>query len=236
MDLITIVKIVGLCLFAYLFGSIPFGYIIGWFKGVNLREVGSGKIGATNAGRALGWKYRILVGFLDGLKGAIPVAVTIYLFKSPWWVVGLVFLLYMVGAILSIWMKLSTGSFRAGAGVAALIGGLLVLAGWKVWLTIMGCWLIFLIFFVRRKMSAASLGLTGIILISIWAIPIFLYIYVLPALLISLGLVWWAHRDNLKRILKGEEPSIKLPSFLNKLPDDIVGWTIEKLKKLFKRH
>lgn len=235
MQLIEISKIAGICLFAYLFGSIPWGYIIGRAKGIDLRKVGSGKTGTTNVGRVLGWRYRIWVAYLDAWKGAMPVVVAIYVLRNPWWVV-VVFLLYMLGAILSIWMKLFTGSFRAGAGVAALIGGLLILAGWKIWLIIMACWLIILIFFVRRKMSAASLCLTGIILVSIGAIPIFLY--TLPILLIALvalGLVWWAHRENLQRIRKGEESSIKLPGFLDKLPDDLISLTIKGLQWLIKK-
>ena len=236
MDLIEIGKIIGVCLFAYLFGSIPFGYIICWAKKVDIQKVGSGGTGGTNVRRALGLKYAIWVSTLDAWKGAIPIIMARYWLSVPWWAIGLTFLCYMVGAIFSIWLKWKVGSFKAGKGVAALIGGLLVLAGWQVWLIIMGIWLAILIFFVRRKMSAASLTLTGLILISILAIPIFLYM--LPTLIAVIVLVWWAHRENLQRILRGEEPSIKLPAFFDKVPDDIVGWrnwSIEKLQLLIKK-
>ncbi|MBA7675584.1 Glycerol-3-phosphate acyltransferase [subsurface metagenome] len=236
MDLIEIGKIVGLCFFAYLFGSIPFGYIICRAKKVDIQKVGSGGTGGTNVRRALGLKYAIWVSTLDAWKGAMPIIVARYFLSVPWWAIGLTFLCYMMGAIFSIWLKWKVGSFKAGKGVAALIGGLLVLAGWQVWLIIMGIWLVILIFFVRRKMSAASLILTGLILISILAIPIFLYM--LPMLLAVVVLIWWAHRENLQRILSGKEPPIKLPAFFDKIPDDIVGWrnwSIEKLQLLIKK-
>ena len=59
--------------FAYFIGAIPFGYLIARAKGVDLFQVGSGNIGATNVGRVLGRKYGILVFVLDFLKGAGPV-------------------------------------------------------------------------------------------------------------------------------------------------------------------
>lgn len=239
MDLIEIGKIIGACILSYLLGSIPCGYIVCRLKGIDIKKVGSGKTGATNVGRALGWRYRIGVATADAWKGAVAVIGTHYLIGGPLWsAVALSLPCCLSGAILSIWLKIFTGSFRAGAGVAALIGGTLVLFGLKIWLIIMGCWLIILIFFVRRKMSAASLSLTGIILISIGvlplsgAIPTFSW-YVLPLFFVALGLVWWAHRENLKRIRDGKEPSIKLPLFLNKLPDDLVSWSLEKIKPFF---
>jgi len=238
MDLIEIGKIVGICLFAYLFGSIPFGYIVCRAKKVDIQKVGSGGTGGTNVRRALGLKYAIWVSTLDAWKGAMPIIVARYFLSVPWWVIGLTFLCYMVGAIFSIWLKWKVGSFKAGKGVAALIGGLLVLAGWQTWLIIMGIWLVILIFFVRRKMSAASLILTGLILISILAIPIFLSMLMLPTLFAVILLIWWAHRENLRRILRGEEPPIKLPAFFDNIPDDIVGWrdwSIEKLQLLIKK-
>src|SRR5687768_8921281 len=59
---------------AYLIGAIPFGYLIARMKGVDLFQVGSGNIGASNVGRVLGRKWGILVFLLDFLKGAGPVA------------------------------------------------------------------------------------------------------------------------------------------------------------------
>lgn len=241
MEMIEIGKIIGLCLFAYLVGSIPFGYIVSWLKGIDIRKVGSGKTGATNIGRALGWRYKIGVATADAWKGAVAVLVTHYITGwSLWTAAALALPFCLLGAILSFWLKLFTKNFRAGAGVSALIGGILILFGLKVWLIIMACWLIILIFFVRRRMSVASLSLTGIVLISIAAMPLFgatphFSWYLLPPYFIALGLIWWAHRENLQRIRDGKEPSTRLPLFLNKLPGDLVSWSIEKLQLLLQK-
>lgn len=62
-----------LILAAYLVGAIPFALIVARMKGVDLRTVGSGNLGATNVGRALGWTYGVFVLLLDALKGFVPV-------------------------------------------------------------------------------------------------------------------------------------------------------------------
>src|SRR5436190_23724916 len=67
---------------AYLVGAIPFGYVIGKARGVDLFKAGSGNIGATNAARVLGKKFGFLVFALDFLKGAVPVAVIVPLAKA----------------------------------------------------------------------------------------------------------------------------------------------------------
>ena len=72
-----IIKII-IMISAYLVGSIPWGLIIGKLKGVDVRNVGSKNIGATNTGRALGKKYAVLVYILDMLKGALFVALFKY--------------------------------------------------------------------------------------------------------------------------------------------------------------
>src|SRR3954464_597851 len=67
---------------AYLVGAIPFGYLIGRLRGVNLFAAGSGNIGATNAARVLGKPFGVLVFLLDFLKGAVPVAVAVSLAEA----------------------------------------------------------------------------------------------------------------------------------------------------------
>lgn len=232
MDMIEILKIAGVCLFAYLFGSIPFGYMITRAKGVEIQKIGSGNIGGTNVGRALGLKYALWVGVLDAWKGAVPVATAMYFIRSSWLAIGLAFFFCLLGAVMSIWLKWKTGSFRAGKGVAALIGGLLVLAG-SQWLIIVGFWLVAFFFLVRRKVSAASLMLAASLLLLAPFIPVLLY--TMPATLLIVLLIWWAHRENIKRLAKGVEPSLKLPSFFRKLPDDIIGSVIDRIRSLKKK-
>jgi glycerol-3-phosphate acyltransferase PlsY len=247
MGLFEILSIAGLCLLAYLIGSIPFGKIIAEIKGKNIQRLGSGNIGATNIGRTFGFWYALWVGALDACKGAIPVIIAIYFLHLPLWLVGFIFMFCMVGAIFSIWLKITTGSFRAGKGIAVLTGGLLVLAGWQ-WFIIIGGWLIALRFFLKRKVSAASLLVASSTLLLITVIPTLFYM--VPSLIVIVFLAWLSHRENLVRIVKDEEPSVslnlKLPSKtplfisknilkLNDITDDVFGWTIKKLRALIKK-
>jgi acyl-phosphate glycerol 3-phosphate acyltransferase len=113
---------------SYLIGSIPFGYLITrWKKGIDIRTVGSGNLGATNVGRALGFRYFLIVLLLDLLKGLVPTA------AFPWLVgqlVGgepadlpvLVALAAILGHTFPVYLK-----FRGGKGVATSLGCVLAL-------------------------------------------------------------------------------------------------------------
>jgi len=222
-------QIVGVCLGSYLLGSIPFGKIVSKYgKGVDIQKVGSGNIGGTNVGRTLGFRYGALVGGLDAWKGALPVILTMYFLGQNWWLAGIAWLFAFLGHLFPVWLK-----FKGGKGVSVFVGGLLALTGWKTCLIILACWIIVFLFLVRRKMSAANLIITAGLLMFILMIPIFLYIT--PIILIMIGLIWWAHRENIRRIIKGEEPSIKLPSVFDRLPDDILRWSIDKLQSLINK-
>lgn len=106
----------------YLAGSIPFGWLLGWWvKGVDIREHGSGNIGATNAGRILGKKWGFLALSLDVLKGVLPV------WLVPGLCIGeatsgdtahvLVGIATIVGHVFPCWL-----GFRGGKGVATALG------------------------------------------------------------------------------------------------------------------
>jgi glycerol-3-phosphate acyltransferase PlsY len=112
----------------YAIGSIPFGYLITrWLKGIDIRTVGSGNLGATNVGRVLGFRYFLIVLFLDVLKGLVPTA------AFPW-LVGklagvtsaelpvLVALAAILGHNFPIYLK-----FRGGKGVSTSLGCVLAL-------------------------------------------------------------------------------------------------------------
>lgn len=226
MESIDIWKIVVVCFFSYLLGSIPFGKIISkCAKGIDIQKVGSGNIGATNVGVNLGFKYGALVAGLDIWKAVLSVTLTRYFFYQSWWIVGLSFLCVFLGHLFPVWLR-----FRGGKGISVFIGGLLSLLGWKVVLVIFGCWLIIFLFFAQRKMSAANLFITAGLLCFIFLIPVFLAI--IPIVIIIVFLIWWAHRENLKRIARNEEPSIELPNVFNKLPDDIISLGIDNLQSL----
>src|SRR6187399_560216 len=86
---------------AYLVGSVPFGLIVGLARGVDVRQAGSGNIGATNVGRLLGGKFFALVFLLDVLKGMVPVlaAGAVLHFRAGDWLSYLLWLLVGFAAI-----------------------------------------------------------------------------------------------------------------------------------------
>src|SRR5262249_41045323 len=105
---------------AYLAGSIPFGVLFARARGVDLRQVGSGNIGATNASRALGKKIGALVFLCDAAKGTAPVLLARWRLgesgQASWWVAG-VGAAAFVGHLASPWLR-----FRGGKGVATAFG------------------------------------------------------------------------------------------------------------------
>ncbi|GIW78890.1 MAG: hypothetical protein KatS3mg105_0697 [Gemmatales bacterium] len=134
---------------AYLLGAIPFGYLIAKSKGIDIFKFGSGNIGASNVGRALGYSYGILVFILDFSKGALPVALAKWVqdhhtAEMPTWLQGDIIPVgagtaAFLGHMFSIYLK-----FRGGKGVATGCGVALVLlpgptlGALLVWVLIIG--------------------------------------------------------------------------------------------------
>jgi len=112
-----------LTVFAYLLGSVLFGNIVAKLKGVNLREVGSGNVGATNVSRALGKKFGVLVFFLDMLKGFIPTALAVNFYGIESKAVMFVGVASVLGHMFSVF-----DNFRGGKGVATAFGVILAIS------------------------------------------------------------------------------------------------------------
>ncbi len=198
-------------LISYLIGSIPTAYLfVKFFKGVDIRSVGSGNVGATNALRALGKKAGFTVLFLDILKGFISVVFLGDFFANQPHLLPLQNLRIIMGLACicgHIWTVFLR--FKGGKGIATSFGVLLGLAfkieglNWVVGLLIL-LWL--MVFLVTRIVSLAS------ILCAI-GLPVFSLIFKLPAFFICLSIllccfVLWRHKSNLSRILKGQEPRL----------------------------
>jgi len=197
-------KFIFLIIFGYLFGSIPFSYLIPKAKGINIRKVGSGNVGGTNVIRAMGLKFGLLASILDLLKAVIPVylATRFLLFD---WQIALVAITPILGHIFPVWL-----GFKGGKGMGSTIGVLLVLLGWKHFLILILIWVIVIAIF--QIMSVASLLMSSLL-------PLFLAYFSYPIpyyfLVIALAvLIWWAHRENLKRIKEGVEPKLKFKKSL----------------------
>ncbi len=194
MNWLLTLEIAGSFLVAFFLGSIPTGYLmVKAIKGEDIRKTGSGNIGATNVGRALGKKWFALVLLLDALKGFLPTGAALLLFGIYPGIAA--FCGAFLGHIFTPWL-----GFKGGKGVATGLGAFLALdplamaVGIAVWL---------IVFLIGRYVSLASV---------IAAVSVFLFITFaqgnLPLSILSGAVaiaVWFTHRSNMKRLLEGTE-------------------------------
>jgi glycerol-3-phosphate acyltransferase PlsY len=177
----------------FMFGTMPFSYIIGLLRGIDLRKVGSGNIGATNLGRNLGLPF-FAAGFaLDSLKGIVPVLLSNALFGFG--------TLAGAGAILGHIFNPFFG-FKGGKGIATTIGVALALAA-KSFAFSLAIWVLVylstLIVSLASICFAVAMPLLTILLRegTNWDRILFLLIAIV---------VIYAHRSNVKRLLQKSEP------------------------------
>lgn len=190
---------------AYLAGSIPSAHIAGRLRGLDLRQHGSGNLGATNVARVLGWQTGLVVFIADVLKGVLPVALLPGMTAAPrqdLWA-----LVYGVAAIMGHVRPVFLLGKKGGKGVATAAGVFLALA----WLPLLVSQVIFFaVILTTRYMSLASLSaaLTLPIAILLWTrdptSPVFL------ASIPIVIFVFWNHRANIGRLRRGEEPQFSL--------------------------
>lgn len=184
-----------LTIIAYLFGAVPFGLLVAKSRGVNIREKGSGNIGATNVFRVVGKGWGTFTFVLDALKGFIPA----FFFPMIGQLEGDYGVLFGLTAILGhsfpVYLK-----FKGGKGVATSAGMLLGVApaavgvGFLVWIT---CLLLSRIVSLASILAAAAVG------ISVWFLKDSVIICI--ALSVLAVLVIWLHRANIKRLMNGTE-------------------------------
>ena len=190
---------------AYLIGSIPSGYlIVRATEGEDVREKGSGGTGATNVSRSAGKGAGILTLILDVIKGVFVVflagILSDGLFPFADWTIAFAGVLAILGHIFPVWLR-----FRGGKGVATALGVFLMLEPIVVVIALV----VFAITFaLTRYVSLASLVAISSITIAILALTLF-DPFELPnaiAALLSAGLVIFAHRANIQRLIAGSEP------------------------------
>lgn len=183
-----------LFLFSYLLGSIPFGYLIAKREKINVRNHGSGNVGATNVFRTVGKKAGILTLTGDFLKGLIPILMALYITQSEY-IIGMVGILAILGHIYPIFLK-----FKGGKGVATSLGvfigimPLVVLMTTIIWLSV--C-------LVSRYVSLGSMAASLALPVLAWQFnePKF---YILLSTLATISIIF-RHKDNLRRLIKSEE-------------------------------
>lgn len=184
---------------AYVLGSTPTSFWVGrTFFGVDLREVGSGNLGATNTFRALGWKAALPVMIVDVLKGWFPVWFFPQRDHSAIWEWTLAYAAAAIlGHVFSFWVR-----FKGGKGIATSAGAFLALSPLGA-LAALISWIA--VTFSTRMVSAGSLAAAFTLPLALIFVPHqggnSLLIFTVALALF----VCWAHRSNIRRILKGEE-------------------------------
>jgi len=193
---ITLTTAIAVASFAYLMGSVPFGMVITRIMGLgNLRDIGSGNIGATNVLRTGNKLAAFLTVVFDAGKGAVAVFLAGYLFGQT--AAQIAGLFAFLGHLYPVWLR-----FKGGKGVAVFLGILLAI---NFWAGLAAC-LTWLATAIIVRISSVS-ALVSSLLAPVWLYLIDTKSGVLFVIIMTL-LIWVKHNDNIKRILKGTEPKI----------------------------
>ncbi len=184
----------GIAACAYLIGTVPFGLLLTRAAGAgDIRQIGSGNIGATNVLRTGRRGLAAATLLLDGAKGALAVAVAGFAFGVVW--MPLAAICVVVGHCFPVWLR-----FRGGKGVATGLGALLAL-DWRMGVACCAIWLA--VFAATRISSAAALtAFAAAPLLAGFLEPP--YWFVAP--LAIAALVWFRHAPNIARLTAGTEP------------------------------
>ena len=181
--------------FSYLLGSIPFGILVSKVFGLgNLRDIGSGNIGATNVLRTGNKLAALITLILDGLKGVLVVVVARFISEDAA-ITASIFVI--IGHIYPVWLR-----FSGGKGVATFIGAILALS-FVTGLLVCFIWIIIALIFRYSSLSAIVSSASA-------PIGIFLF-YDNEALVVTLFmtvLIWYRHKDNIRRLIDGSEAKI----------------------------
>lgn len=209
---------------AFLVGSFPTGFLIARARGIDIRKVGSGNIGATNVGRVLGRRAWLLCFTGDFLKGFVPVIGagvfaglagrwSIPSAQGLWWC--LVIAAAMAGHMFCPWL-----GFKGGKGVATGLGSILGLfpllttaglCGLGVFLLVLWRWRYVSLAAISAAVSLPAFVLLQAALIERWGLAPGSVADSLPlagVMAMIAGVVLWKHRTNVQRILQGTEPKV----------------------------
>ena len=180
----------------YFLGSIPFGLFITRAAGLgDIREIGSGNIGATNVLRTGRKDLALATLLLDSFKAGLAIVGFALVFGDR--NVGLIAGVFaFIGHCYPVWLR-----FKGGKGVATY-AGLLLFASWKGFLIAAPIWLA--VFFFSRISSLAALTAATLVPIGAWLLGETQF--AVGVLIVLSALVFWTHRANLKRLLSGTEP------------------------------
>lgn len=199
--MILMLHIVIASIIGYLIGSIPTGYlIVKAFKNEDIRTIGSGSTGATNVKRVMGKKWFFIVLLLDGIKGIIPVIFAKTVYPDLYGIVAVCAAVFVIlGHSKSIFLGFTGGkSVASGVGtILALnpIAGLIIALIWGI------------ITYVSKYVSLGSIIALSLSPVIMWFFkaPVAYIIYCL----IGAIYIVYLHRENIKRLIKGEENKVR---------------------------
>lgn len=188
---------------SYFIGSLPTGYLVARIsRGVDIRTVGSGSIGATNVRRLMGQGWAVFVTLVDMLKGALALLLTVDSASSDPWLLSLSALAVVLGHNYPVWLRL-----RGGKGVATTYGTMFFIWPYNSFaIVLMSGALWYAVMTSTRYVSLASM-------VSLLALPAFFWMldaplpFILLALILAL-LAMFRHRTNVSRLLEGRESPV----------------------------
>ena len=188
---------------SYFIGSLPTGYLVARIsRGVDIRTVGSGSIGATNVRRLMGQGWAVFVTLVDMLKGALALLLAVDSASSAPWMLSLSALAVVLGHNYPVWLRL-----RGGKGVATTYGTMFFIWPYNSFaIVLMSGALWYAVMTSTRYVSLASM-------VSLLALPAFFWMldaplpFILLALILAL-LAMFRHRTNVSRLLEGRESPV----------------------------
>jgi glycerol-3-phosphate acyltransferase PlsY len=194
--------VVPLIVLGYLFGSLPFSFLVGKLRGVDLRTVGSGNTGASNVWRTCGFRWFVVALSLDVMKGFVPTALAYRVLHVDPLATVLVGLAAMLGHIYPAFLRFKGGKAVATTGgVMFAIHPALIVVSAVVWTVI---------YKLSGYPSVASL--LGIVIIAILSTAMAMTGRLFPAfsafIWVSLVIVFYMHRANIERLMQGTENRI----------------------------
>ena len=197
---------VAVALISYLLGSVPFGYLlVRIFRGADIRQTGSGNIGATNVARTGAKGLALATLLLDAGKGLLAVFAAHLIYgaaggadpRTQYVLMSLAAVFAISGHVFPVWLK-----FRGGKGVAASVGAYLLIAPIALLLSAA--------VFLALALTFRFISLASIIAITLF--PVFVHVLypqhpeVLPFIVAAAAVIVVRHRGNIRRLLAGTEP------------------------------
>ncbi len=194
------------CVITYFIGAIPFGYLIGKMRGVDVRTVGSKNIGATNVYRTVGKKWGLLAFACDCLKGLLPTIAVKCLYPECANLPLLVGVMAVVGHMFTCFMK-----FKGGKGIATAFGMLIALYPLLLLITLA---LFIVTVWISHYISLGSILAAAFLMVMVW-IPLPYvnpvgYHSVIQCVIVTFvgAFAIWKHRANIARLRAGNENKI----------------------------